>query len=399
MNVVRRPHWLPDPEAGESSFVGSLLRQETVGGAIALVAAVVAVVWANFDYASYQDLRHLVLGPLDVEHWAADGALTLFFFVAGLELKRELRGRLAAPARRRGGAGRGRGLRCRGAGTDLPRRQPGRRRRRPRRLGDPGATDIAFALAVLAVVGSALPTPLRAFLLTLAVVDDLLVIVIIAVFYTDQLYLRAGSAARWSLLAAYAVLQRRRVSSAAGLRPARGRPPGGACTRAASTPPIAGVALGLLTRVVPDPDEARSPAERLEHRLVAVERRRRGAVLRAAQRGRGVQRRRRAGARPGGARRRARAGGRQAGRGAGRGVAGHPVHPRRARRRASAGATSSAWPCWPVSGSRSRCWSPTCRSPDARPEEAKTAVLVGVAGRRPAGGAGPRSPQPRAPEG
>ncbi|HEY5420021.1 MAG TPA: Na(+)/H(+) antiporter NhaA, partial [Marmoricola sp.] len=71
---VGRPQWLPDPEAGESTFVGSVLRQETVGGAIALLAAVVAVVWANVDYASYQDLRHLQLGPLDVEHWAADGA-------------------------------------------------------------------------------------------------------------------------------------------------------------------------------------------------------------------------------------------------------------------------------------------------------------------------------------
>ena len=99
MNVVRRPHWLPDPEAGESTFVGSVLRQETVGGAIALLAAVVAVVWANVDYASYQDLRHLLLGPLDVEHWAADGALSLFFFVAGLELKRELLvGSLRRPA-------------------------------------------------------------------------------------------------------------------------------------------------------------------------------------------------------------------------------------------------------------------------------------------------------------
>ena len=58
---------------------------------LALVAAAVAVVWANSPWAAaYHALQHFVIGPLDLEHWAADGALTLFFFVAGLELKREL---------------------------------------------------------------------------------------------------------------------------------------------------------------------------------------------------------------------------------------------------------------------------------------------------------------------
>ena len=99
MTVARRPHWLPDADRGESTFVGDLLRSETVGGTIALVAATVALVWANLDFASYADLREWHLGPLSVEHWAADGALAIFFFVAGLELKRELLvGSLRKPA-------------------------------------------------------------------------------------------------------------------------------------------------------------------------------------------------------------------------------------------------------------------------------------------------------------
>ena len=87
----RRRLVFPDLSGDESTYLGDLFRREAVGGTLALVAAAVAVVWANSPWAaSYEELRHLAIGPLDVEHWAADGALTLFFFVAGLELKREL---------------------------------------------------------------------------------------------------------------------------------------------------------------------------------------------------------------------------------------------------------------------------------------------------------------------
>ena len=83
----------------DARTIADILRQETVGGALMLAAAVVAMVWANLDEASYEALRHLQIGPLDAEHWAADGLLTIFFFVAGLELKRELTvGSLSRPA-------------------------------------------------------------------------------------------------------------------------------------------------------------------------------------------------------------------------------------------------------------------------------------------------------------
>src|SRR4051794_38246760 len=188
----RRPRFLPDPEKGESTFVGDLLRQETAGGAIVLAAALVAVVWANSPFAdSYESLRHLTLGPLDLEHWAADGALTLFFYLAGLELKREL---LVGSLRRPADAAVP--VVAAACGVALPAllylgvnwsAEGGR----PDGWAIPAATDIAFALAVLAVVGGALPSSLRAFLLTLAVVDDLIVILIIAVFYTDTIHLAA----------------------------------------------------------------------------------------------------------------------------------------------------------------------------------------------------------------
>jgi NhaA family Na+:H+ antiporter len=74
----------------DATTIADVLRQETVGGVLMLAAAVVALLWANLDEQSYEALRHFQLGPLDAEHWAADGLLTIFFFVAGLELKREL---------------------------------------------------------------------------------------------------------------------------------------------------------------------------------------------------------------------------------------------------------------------------------------------------------------------
>jgi NhaA family Na+:H+ antiporter len=125
------------------------------------------------------------------------------------------------------------------------------------------ATDIAFALAVLAVVAAALPTPLRAFLLTLAIVDDLGAILVIAVVFTESIDLTALLAAV-VLLAAYAALQHLRLTPwwltvplALALWVA--------VHESGVHATVAGVALGLLTRVRPDRDERHSPAERLEH--------------------------------------------------------------------------------------------------------------------------------------
>ncbi|MFP5283023.1 MAG: Na+/H+ antiporter NhaA, partial [Actinomycetes bacterium] len=81
---VRSPLVLFSPATDrETRTIADILRQETVGGALMLAAAVVALLWANLGSSSYEAVRHVELGPLDVQHWAADGILTIFFFVAG----------------------------------------------------------------------------------------------------------------------------------------------------------------------------------------------------------------------------------------------------------------------------------------------------------------------------
>ncbi|WP_246053662.1 Na+/H+ antiporter NhaA [Actinocorallia herbida] len=178
------------PEAGR---IAEVLRAETVGGALLLAGAVVAVAWANSPWASsYAAVRDFGIGPealhlhLSLATWAADGLLAIFFFVAGLELKREfVAGDLRDPRR----AAVPVAAAC--GGVILPalvfltvaRGTPGA----AEGWAIPTATDIAFALAVLAVLGRFLPAALRTFLLTLAVVDDLIAIVIIAVVYTADL--------------------------------------------------------------------------------------------------------------------------------------------------------------------------------------------------------------------
>ncbi|MDT3440289.1 MULTISPECIES: Na+/H+ antiporter NhaA [unclassified Pseudofrankia] len=201
----------------ETRRIAAILRRETIGGGLLLAATVLALVWANSPWShSYRSMLSYQLGPswahlnLTLAQWAADGLLAIFFFVAGLELKREfIAGDLRDPRRAvvpvlaavggvvvpavlytlvnlGGDAGRGWAI--------------------------PTATDIAFALAVLAVIGRHLPSALRTFLLTLAVVDDLLAIVIIAVVYTRHLLVLPLLGALVPL-AVFTLLVQRRVRS------------------------------------------------------------------------------------------------------------------------------------------------------------------------------------------
>jgi NhaA family Na+:H+ antiporter len=181
------------------------LRNETAGGFLLLVAAAAALVWANLDFASYNYLRELKVG-LSLGHWAADGLLAIFFFVAGMELKRELtsgslKDKAVAAIPIAAAIG----------GMLIPAlifvvfntqqvTSVG--------WGIPMATDIAFALAVLAVAGKTLPIELRAFLLTLAVVDDLGAILVIAIFYTATINLVALAIAL-AAITAFGFLQSR----------------------------------------------------------------------------------------------------------------------------------------------------------------------------------------------
>lgn len=255
----------------ERTAVLGALRDETIGGVLLLLGALVALVWANSPWVqSYEDLRAFVVGPaalhldLNLATWAADGLLAVFFLVAGLELKRELVvGDLRNPAEA--------ALPVAAAVCGMV--VPATVYLLVNALGDgdpqgwavPTATDIAFALAVLAVIGSSLPTALRAFLLTLAVVDDLLAIVVIAVFFTDDLAWPPLIAAA-GLLAVYALLQRRRIT-VWWLTVPIGLATWVLVHDSGVHATVAGVAIGLLTRVRHDEGERESPAERLEHRM------------------------------------------------------------------------------------------------------------------------------------
>ena len=204
----------------ETQRIAAVLRRETVGGALLLVGAAVALAWANSPWgATYERLRDTRVGPaslhldLTLGTWAADGLLAIFFFVAGLELKREfVAGDLREPRRAALPVAAAVG------GMVVPALffvlfNLGGPEGALRGWAIPSATDIAFALAVLAVISTHLPSALRTFLLTLAVVDDLLAIVVIAIFYTDELSL-GFLALSLVPLAVFGLLVQRRIRSA-----------------------------------------------------------------------------------------------------------------------------------------------------------------------------------------
>ncbi|MEU9384610.1 Na+/H+ antiporter NhaA [Streptomyces sp. NPDC048279] len=254
----------------ERTFVADALRTETVGGVLLLIATIAALVWANIPalhhgYASVGDFH---FGPgalglnLSVTHWAADGLLAVFFFVAGIELKRELVAGdlrdpkaavlpvvaalcgMAVPAlvytlTNLAGGGSTQGWAV------------------------PTATDIAFALAVLAVIGTSLPGALRAFLLTLAVVDDLFAILIIAVFFTARIDFAALGGAVLGLAVFWLLLRK-------GVRGWYVYVPlalviWALMYNSGVHATIAGVAMGLMLRCTTRQGEQHSPGEHIEH--------------------------------------------------------------------------------------------------------------------------------------
>ena len=209
--TLRVPSW---PGYAEARRVGTLLRKEAVGGTLLVVAAAIAIIWANSPAAdAYFALRDFRIGyepwhlDLTLGAWAADGLLAVFFFLVGLELKREI---VAGDLRRFSTAIVP--VTAAFGGVAVPaliyvlvvRGQEGL----VQGWAVPTATDIAFAVAVLALVGSHLPSPLRIFLLTLAVVDDLIAIGIIAIFYTEEIQVVPLLVAV-AVIAAYGVIAQR----------------------------------------------------------------------------------------------------------------------------------------------------------------------------------------------
>jgi Na+:H+ antiporter, NhaA family len=257
---------LPDP-----AEFARYLRTETVGGTVLLGATAIALIWANSPLAgAYEGLRDTVVGPaalhldLTLAQWATDGLLALFFYVVGLELKRELVvGELSrvSQALLPVAAALGGMIVPAGLALAIGWGSPGM----DQAWAIPVATDIAFALGVLALTGSAMPGAARVFLLGLAVADDLGAILLIVVLFSSGLNLLALAAAALGA-ALYWWLQHRRVR-AWWIYVPLGLLVWALVHEAGVHATMAGVVLGLLTRVRPDPDEHEAPAVRLEHRL------------------------------------------------------------------------------------------------------------------------------------
>ena len=195
-----------------SSLLHKILASETAGGLILIATAAIALAVANSPLSEdYFHALHAYVGPLSVHHWINDALMALFFLLIGLEVKRELmEGELSSWGSRilPGAAAIGGMavpalvfLAFNGADPALA-----------HGWAVPAATDIAFALGVLSLVGSRAPASLKIFLAALAIIDDLGAVVIIALFYTADLSLLdlAGAAGCVALML---VLGRLRVMS------------------------------------------------------------------------------------------------------------------------------------------------------------------------------------------
>jgi NhaA family Na+:H+ antiporter len=264
------------PRRGSHSALRDFLASEAAGGIVLILAAVLAMIAANSPAAdAYFALLHhetgpvlaAALGPMTVHLWVNDALMAIFFLLVGLEIKREfVDGKLASWERRR------LPFIAAAAGMAIPALVylvvAGGDPALHRGWAIPAATDIAFAIGVLALLGSRIPSSLKLLLTTVAIVDDMGAVAIIAVAYTDMIHLaalaaavavmiglfvlnRRGVTALWPYLAGFALLWLFVLMS--GIHAT-----------------IAGVAAAMLVPVKPSPgapDDARSPLHRLEHAL------------------------------------------------------------------------------------------------------------------------------------
>lgn len=252
------------------SALRAFLAGEAGGGLLLMAAAALAIVLANSSEAGahfYHTLVHMPVGRTSVQHIVNDGLMALFFLAVGLEVKREwLDGRLSGWNRRALPAVAAAGgmvvpacvfLALAGAEPGLA-----------RGWAIPAATDIAFALGVLALLGKRAPTSLKLLLTTIAIVDDIGAVVIIAFFYTGALqWMALGAAA--AIFAVMLILNRLGLKAlpvylvlAIALW--------GAVLLSGVHATIAGVlaAMTIPIRLTPGaPDAADSPLHRLEHAL------------------------------------------------------------------------------------------------------------------------------------
>ncbi|MDQ2102004.1 Na+/H+ antiporter NhaA [Azospirillum isscasi] len=251
-----------------ASFIRDFMRSEASGGILLMAAAALALVVANSPLSgAYFDTLHSYVLGLSVGHWVNDGLMAVFFLLVGLEIKREmLDGQLSTwPRRILPGIAAAGGmlvpalvyLAFNGADPVMA-----------RGWAIPAATDIAFALGVLSLLGPRVPVSLKIFLTALAIIDDLGAVVIIALFYTADLSLPALGVAAL-ILAALIGLNRSGVRTlwpylvlGAGLW--------GAVLLSGVHATLAGVTLALTVPLRPAagrPEDAQPPLLRLEHAI------------------------------------------------------------------------------------------------------------------------------------
>ncbi len=258
ISILKRPR----------SALREFLSSEAAGGLLLMAAAALALIIANSPWApAYAHALHMKLGPLSVHHWINDAAMALFFLLVGLEIKREfLDGHLASWADRR--------LPIIAAlgGMIVPALvylavsgdEPGL----ARGWAVPAATDIAFAIGVLSLLGKRVPASLKLFLTTVAIVDDLGAVAIIALAYT------AAIAGPW-LLAALLLMGLMHAGSRAGMTRMRWYFLGFALLwfavfQSGVHATVAGVLAAMMVplRVTPTaPDAEDSTLHRMEHLL------------------------------------------------------------------------------------------------------------------------------------
>jgi NhaA family Na+:H+ antiporter len=255
-----------------SSSFSRFVHSEPAGGILLLAAAGVALVWANSPAAAgYQHLLHAVL-PLSafgfdlsrsVHFWINEILMTVFFLTVGMEIRREIHDGALAGLRQAALP-----LAAALGGVAVPALiYLSLNGEMPLRAGwaVPTATDIAFAVGVLALVGRALPGEVRVLLLALAVIDDIVAVLIIAAFYSQGLDAAGLPLVAGGVVAALA-MQRLGITSAWAYLPA------GALVwlgilQVGAHPALAGVLLGLLTPATARPGESAAPAERVQEAL------------------------------------------------------------------------------------------------------------------------------------
>ncbi|MGF9563970.1 Na+/H+ antiporter NhaA [Neorhizobium sp. JUb45] len=260
--------------SGSTGKIRSTLRHfldnEASGGIVLMVVAALAIVIANSPLAeTYFHLLHVYLGPLSLQHWINDALMAAFFLLVGLEIKREmLDGQLSTWSRRilPGAAAAGGMLFPALFYVAFNRHDPSALRG----WAIPTATDIAFALGVISLLGSRVPASLKIFLAALAIIDDLGAVIVIALFYTADLDLLALGGAAVVMVALFAANRLKVRALAVYL--ALGVVLWLLVFASGIHATLAGVLLALtiplkLTPGTPEASRAESPLHRLEHLL------------------------------------------------------------------------------------------------------------------------------------